>query len=51
MGKNTSPPSTLQMGSAYELALQLVFDMVSILLQRRLGLSDAAMKARHTNLE
>lgn len=51
VGTTTTSASQLQMGSAYELALQLAFDLVSIMLQQRLGLTEAAMKARHTNLE
>lgn len=46
-----APPSPLLMGSSYELALQLYFDLVAVLLQRQLGLTDVDMSARHTNLE
>lgn len=43
--------SVLPMGSSYELALQLFFDVVTLLLQRRLGVAVETMKARHANLE
>lgn len=43
--------SCLLMGSSYELALQLFFDTFAVLLQKRLGVSDAKLKATHTNLE
>lgn len=46
-----APASPLLMGSSYELALQLFFDLVCVLLQHRLGLTAADMTARHTNLE
>lgn len=52
---SATPPaaarSPLLMGSSYELALQLVFDLVAVLLPERLGLTDGDMLARHTNLE
>ena len=43
--------SVLLMGSSYELALQLLLDVVTKLLQARLGVRSARMKATHTNLE
>lgn len=43
--------SILPMGSSYELALQLFFDVVALFLQQRLGIAGEMMKARHTNLE
>ncbi len=45
------PSSVLQMGSSYEAGLWLTFDILSIMLQRRLQLRDGDMKGRHTNLE
>lgn len=44
-------PSILPMGSLYEGALYLLFELVVIRLRDRLGISAAAMRARHTNLE
>ena len=47
-----SGDSVLLMGSSYELALQLFFDIVCILLRNKLGgVSTGQMLARHTNLE
>jgi 6-phospho-3-hexuloisomerase len=43
--------SRLLMGSSYELALQLFFDVVAVLLQQRLNVDDTNLKATHTNLE
>jgi 6-phospho-3-hexuloisomerase len=43
--------SALPMGSSYELALQLFLDVVTKLLQARLGVQTSRMKATHTNLE
>ncbi len=43
--------SRLLMGSSYELALQLFFDAIAVLLQKQLGITDAKLKATHTNLE
>ena len=45
------PPSALLLGSSYELALQLFFDIVCVQLARRLRLSPEQLAARHTNLE
>ncbi len=39
------------MGSVYEGALFLMFEIVVLLLKERLGVSDAFMRANHTNLE
>ena len=44
-------PSALPMGSLYEGALFLVFEAVVLLLRERLGMTPAAMRANHTNLE
>jgi 6-phospho-3-hexuloisomerase len=51
IGSADGSHSILPMGSSYECALQLFFDLVSLLLQRRLGVAMESMKARHTNLE
>lgn len=44
-------PSPLLLGSSYELALQLLLDIVCVQLVRRLQLSPEQLAARHTNLE
>lgn len=44
-------PSLLPMGSLYEGAQFLVFEIVVLCLRDRLGISPEAMRARHTNLE
>lgn len=41
----------LPMGSVYEGALFVLFEMMVLDLKARLGIDDAAMRARHTNLE
>jgi 6-phospho-3-hexuloisomerase len=41
----------LPMGSLYEAAQLIFFDLVSILLRERTGQSPAEMRSRHTNLE
>ncbi|PRW58445.1 Fe-S cluster assembly [Chlorella sorokiniana] len=46
-----APPSPLLLGSSYELALQLFFDLVCAQLVQRLQLSPEQLAARHTNLE
>jgi 6-phospho-3-hexuloisomerase len=46
-----SGTSTLPMGSLYEGAQYLVFEILILLLRDRLGVSPEAMRARHTNLE
>ena len=43
--------AALPMGSVYEGALFLLFEIVIQKLQRELGVADADMRARHTNLE
>lgn len=43
--------SVLPMGSLYEAAQLLFFDVVAIRLRERLGQSPEAMRGRHTNLE
>lgn len=44
-------PSLLLMGSSYELALHLFFDVLCLLLQEVLEIGENEMKKRHTNLE
>jgi 6-phospho-3-hexuloisomerase len=44
-------PSLLPMGSLYEAAQLIFFDLVAILLRERTGQTPDAMRARHTNLE
>jgi 6-phospho-3-hexuloisomerase len=46
-----SSPSVLPMGSLYEAAQLLFFDVVSIRLRERLCMEPAIMRSRHTNLE
>jgi 6-phospho-3-hexuloisomerase len=43
--------SVLPMGSLYEAALLVFFDIVSIVLRERTGQTMEGMRARHTNLE
>ena len=43
--------SLLPMGSLYEGALFLLFEIVVLQLKKKLGISDQAMRANHTNLE
>lgn len=43
--------SVLPMGSLFEIALLIFFDLVVVLLRDRLGQSADEMRARHTNLE
>jgi 6-phospho-3-hexuloisomerase len=43
--------SVLPMGSLYEGALFVLFEVIVLELARRLGASAATMRARHTNLE
>ncbi len=44
-------PSLLPMGSLFEAAQLIFFDLISILLRDRTGQSPDQMRARHTNLE
>lgn len=44
-------PSVLPMGSLYETAQLIFFELVVILLRDRLGETAESMRARHTNLE
>jgi 6-phospho-3-hexuloisomerase len=45
------PASLLPMGSLYEAAQLIFFDLISILLREETGQSPDQMRARHTNLE
>jgi len=45
------PASLLPMGSLYEAAQLVFFDLISILLREKIGQSSDQMRARHTNLE
>lgn len=47
----TAPTSVLPMGSLFEGAMFLVFEMLVLDLGRRLGVTAGAMRARHTNME
>ncbi|MFE0754414.1 SIS domain-containing protein [Inquilinus sp. NPDC058860] len=54
MGANDTGPaaaSVLPMGSLYEGAQFLLFELVVLRLRDRLGVAPEAMRARHTNLE
>ena len=44
-------PSVLPMGSLYETAQLIFFELVVIMLRERLGETSETMRARHTNLE
>src|SRR5262245_61145682 len=43
--------SVLPMGSLYEVAQLIFFDLISIMLRERTGQTSEEMRARHTNLE
>ena len=43
--------SVLPMGSAYELALQLLLDAIAVMLQQENNVSEELMKSRLSNLE
>jgi 6-phospho-3-hexuloisomerase len=43
--------SLLPMGSLYEAAQLIFFDLISILLREKTGQTREQMRARHTNLE
>jgi 6-phospho-3-hexuloisomerase len=45
------PTSLLPMGSLYEAAQLVFFDLISILLREKTGQSPDQMRARHTNME
>jgi D-arabinose 5-phosphate isomerase GutQ len=43
--------SVLPMGSAYELALQLLLDTIAVMLQQENNITEELMKSRLSNLE
>ncbi|MGQ9889760.1 MAG: 6-phospho-3-hexuloisomerase [Aggregatilineales bacterium] len=47
----TAPTSILPMGSLYEAAQMVFFDLISILLRNKTGQTPQDMRRRHTNLE
>ncbi len=47
----TAQPALLPMGSLYEAAQLIFFDLVTLLLRDRMGQDPAVMRLRHTNLE
>ena len=51
MADDRGGDSVLPMGSLYEAALLVFFDIVSILLRERTGQTMEGMRGRHTNLE
>ena len=52
MAPSTAPAaSVLPMGSLYEAAICLLFELMVLRLRERLQQSPGAMRARHTNLE
>jgi 6-phospho-3-hexuloisomerase len=52
MANETSgAPSLLPMGSLFEAAQLVLFDLVSIMLREKTGQAAGEMSARHTNLE
>jgi 6-phospho-3-hexuloisomerase len=50
-GKAEVVPSTQPMGNLFEQALFILFDQVAVALAARMGISKAAMEARHRNVE
>jgi len=46
-----APASVLPMGSLYEIAQLIFFDLISIMLREKLGQTAEQMRERHTNLE
>jgi 6-phospho-3-hexuloisomerase len=51
MADDTGGQSVLPMGSLYEAAMLIFFDIVSIVLRERTGQTMEGMRGRHTNLE
>lgn len=51
MADDQAPASVLPMGSLFEGAQFLVFEILILLLRDHIGVTPAAMRARHTNLE
>jgi 6-phospho-3-hexuloisomerase len=50
-GKAEVVPSTQPMGNLFEQALFILFDQIAVALAQRMGISKAAMEARHRNVE
>ncbi len=50
-GKAEVEPSTQPMGNLFEQALFILFDQIVVALAERMGISKAAMEARHRNIE
>ena len=50
-GMDRGASSVLPMGSLYEAAMLIFFDIVSILVRERTGQTMESMRSRHTNLE
>jgi 6-phospho-3-hexuloisomerase len=50
-GKAEVVPSAQPMGNLFEQALFILFDQIAIALSERMGVSKAAMEARHRNVE
>ncbi|GMH32363.1 hypothetical protein BSKO_00197 [Bryopsis sp. KO-2023] len=46
-----NPQKILQLGSAYEVTLWMVFECVALMIQKRRGVAENDMLAKHTNLE
>jgi 6-phospho-3-hexuloisomerase len=51
MADDKGGKSVLPMGSLYEAAMLIFFDIVSIVLRERTGQTSEGMRSRHTNLE
>jgi 6-phospho-3-hexuloisomerase len=49
--RGAAASSVLPMGSVFEGAQFLVFEILVLALRARLGITPEAMRARHTNLE
>lgn len=49
--QDTAEAATLPMGSVYEGALFVLFEIMVARIKHKLGISDAAMRANHTNME
>jgi len=51
MARDASAASILPMGSVFEGAMFLVFEVLVLMLRNRLGETASSMRARHTNME
>lgn len=51
MARDIGGKSTLPMGSVYEGALFVLFEIIVLMLKDRLGETNETMRARHTNME